>query len=134
MFVGDGEASVHTSMYNKTEQDNKTNELQQESDQHRDDSNGAASPTPGDCQLLRRLQADVNSLSLVNSEQSQVYVPSYCMSECEISIGQYCLQCELKVYECALKYCLFVCIVNLAFVKPLCCFKLLCMRDQENYM
>lgn len=96
MLVGDGEASVHTSMYNKTEQDNKTNELQQESDQHRDDSNGAASPTPGDCQLLRRLQADVNSLSLVNSEQSQVYVPSYCMSECEISIGQYCLQCELK--------------------------------------
>ena len=72
MFVGDGEASVHTSMYNKTEQDNKTNEWQQESDQHRDDSNSAASPTPGDCQLLRRLQADVNSLSLVNSEQSQV--------------------------------------------------------------
>lgn len=72
MFVGDGEASVHTSMYNKTEQDNKNNGLQlQESDQNRDDSNGA-SPTQGDCQLLRRLQADVNSLSLVNSEQSQV--------------------------------------------------------------
>lgn len=77
MFVGDGEASVHTSMYNKTEQDNKTNELQQESDQNRDDSNGAASPTPGDCQLLRRLQADVNSLSLVNAEQSQVCTVIY---------------------------------------------------------
>ncbi|XP_071142083.1 uncharacterized protein [Mytilus edulis] len=71
-YDGDGEASLHTSTYNKNqESENKPNEYQ-ECGPVRDDPNGTMSPTPmADRQLLMRLQADVNSLSLVNSEQSQ---------------------------------------------------------------
>ena len=68
---GDGEASLHTSLYAKNSDTKPCDD--QNIEQNREDSNGAVSPAPvSDKQLLMRLQADVNSLSLVNTEQSQV--------------------------------------------------------------